>query len=77
MFGDHLIIHSGKMKILDKLLKKFISEGHKVLVFTQFTTLLSILEDYLHYRNYGYCKIDGSSKITDRQSQIDTFDNDP
>ena len=67
LFGDHLIIHSGKMKVLDKLLEKFLNEGHKVLIFSQFTSLLTILEDYLHYRNYGYCKIDGSSQLSQRQ----------
>lgn len=70
--GDHLIRASGKLIVLDKLLER-IRKGHQVLVFSQFTTVLDILEDYLVYRDYSYCRIDGSTLIEEREKQIEEF----
>jgi SNF2 family DNA or RNA helicase len=70
-----LIECSGKMILLDKLLPKFKTEGKKVLIFSQFTHMLSLLEDYLRYRGYKYEKIDGTIKSKERQSAIDRFNN--
>lgn len=44
--GDHLINVSGKMMILDQILKS-VENKSQVLIFSQFTTVLDILEDYL------------------------------
>ncbi len=70
--GEHLIQKSGKLIILDKLLKKLYG-GHQVLVFSQFTTMLDIIEDYLRLRGYEYCRIDGNTFIEDRETQLDEF----
>ena len=48
--GEHLINASGKMIFLDKLLKKSIADGNQSLVFSGFTTMLDILEDYCNLR---------------------------
>ena len=53
----------GKLTVMDKLLKKLIGEGHKVLVFSQFTMLLDQLEDYCLLRNYRFCRIDGTTSL--------------
>lgn len=58
--GDHLFLTSGKMIVLDKLLNK-LKYNHQVLIFSQFTSMLDILEDYMNYREYKYCRIDGST----------------
>ena len=72
--GEHLIEASGKLIILDRLLKKLYEEGnHKVLIFSQMTMVLDILEDYCNYRTYSYCRIDGSTDMTSRDNQIDAF----
>ncbi len=71
----HLIDSSGKMLLLDKLLEKFKRENKKVLIFSQFTHMLMILEDYLQSRNLRFEKIDGSIKSRDRQNAIDRFNN--
>jgi len=42
-----LIESSGKMILLDKMINKFVAEGKKILIFSQFTQMLAILEDYL------------------------------
>lgn len=47
---EKLIESSGKMILLDKLLNKFRSEGRKILIFSQFTMMLQILEEYFKYK---------------------------
>lgn len=70
---DKLILDSGKFEELDRLLPKLKSEGHRVLIFSQFTMMLDILERYLDIREYGYLRIDGQTAVTDRQDLIDQY----
>ena len=73
MDGPHLWENSGKMQLLDKLLKKMKEQGSRVLIFSQvvicfylssqMTRMLDILEDYLRYKEYQYCRIDGSTSV--------------
>lgn len=74
--GEHLVQNSGKMVLLDKLLPKLKERGSRVLIFSQMTRLLDILEDYLLYRGHKYCRIDGNTMGEDRENMIDSF-NDP
>ncbi len=71
--GEHLVYNSMKMKILDVLLKKIKNEDGKVLIFSQMTTLLNILDDYCRYRGYSYCRLDGSTSSEDRERRIEDF----
>lgn len=71
--GEHLVAASGKLVVLDKLLPKLKAQGSRVLIFSQMTRLLDILEDYMLMRKWQYCRIDGSTDGTDRESQIDDF----
>lgn len=71
--GPHLYQNSGKMVLLDKLLKRLKENGSRVLIFSQMTRLLDILEDYMLYVGYEYCRIDGQTPTIDRQTQIDEF----
>jgi SWI/SNF-related matrix-associated actin-dependent regulator of chromatin subfamily A member 5 len=66
--GDHLIKVSGKLLFLDKLLKKCKEDNSQTLIFSGFTTMLDILEDYCRYRDYKYCRLDGNTELDDRQS---------
>lgn len=45
--GEHLIENCGKLNMVDKLLKKLKERGSRVLIFTQMTRILDILEDYM------------------------------
>ena len=45
---------------MSKMLKRLKEQGHRVLIFSQMTRLLDILEDYLEYEGYRYERIDGS-----------------
>ena len=65
-FSEHFIDNCGKLKVLDKLLKKLLTEKHKVLLFSQFTMLLDVLEEYCDYRGFRYCRLDGNTSIQER-----------
>ncbi|KAL2530390.1 chromatin remodeling factor17 [Forsythia ovata] len=71
--GDHLIENAGKMVLLDKLLPKLKERDSRVLIFSQMTRLLDILEDYLMFRGYQYCRIDGNTGGDDRDAYIENF----
>lgn len=68
-----LVRASGKFALLDRMLTRLHKDGHQVLVFSQMTAVLNIMEDYMLFRNFNYCRIDGSTKIDDRQKQMDVF----
>lgn len=70
---DMLIQSSGKLYVLDQLLGKLKSEGHQVLIFSQFTMMLDVIEDYLRLKLYRYERIDGSTSLRDRELAIDRF----
>jgi SNF2 family DNA or RNA helicase len=69
----HLIENSGKMVLLDKLLAKMKERGSRVLIFSQMSRMLDILEDYCMFRTYEYCRIDGQTPHEERQSQVEEF----
>ncbi|KAG8130123.1 hypothetical protein E2320_017134 [Naja naja] len=58
--GDHLIEASGKLNLLDKLLSFLYVGKHRVLLFSQMTQMLDILQDYMDYKGYSYERLDGS-----------------
>lgn len=76
-YVEKLISSSGKLIFLDKALEKFKKEGKKVLIFSQFTEVLRLLEEYLSYKQIKGYKIDGSTKARDRQTAIDKFNGSP
>uniref|UniRef100_A0A336M4A8 Chromatin-remodeling ATPase INO80 n=1 Tax=Culicoides sonorensis TaxID=179676 RepID=A0A336M4A8_CULSO len=70
---QHLVNNSGKMIVLDKLLPKLKEQGSRVLIFAQFIGTLNILEDYCMWRNYDYCRLDGSTSDKIRAESIEEF----
>eukprot|EP00730_Choanoeca_flexa_P019626 TRINITY_DN9595_c0_g1_i3.p1 TRINITY_DN9595_c0_g1~~TRINITY_DN9595_c0_g1_i3.p1 ORF type:complete len:1242 (+),score=413.12 TRINITY_DN9595_c0_g1_i3:249-3974(+) len=64
---------AGKLELLERMLPKLLKYGHRVLLFSQFTTLLNILEDYLRYRGIQYCRMDGSTSADDRGELLKQF----
>nr|XP_055168422.1 chromodomain-helicase-DNA-binding protein 1-like isoform X1 [Nyctereutes procyonoides] len=75
--GDHLIEASGKLHLLDKLLAFLYSRGHRVLLFSQMTQMLDILQDYMDYRGYSYERVDGSVRGEERHLAIKNFGQQP
>ncbi|CAN0188476.1 unnamed protein product [Ectocarpus sp. 6 AP-2014] len=70
---EHLVKHSGKLVLLDKLLPRLKTQGHRVLLFSQFKIMLDILEDYLIASDISYGRIDGDIQGRQRQKEIDSF----
>ncbi|UYV62642.1 SMARCA5 [Cordylochernes scorpioides] len=69
----HLIENCGKLVIMDKLLPKLREQGSRVLIFSQMTRMLDILEDYAIWRMYPYCRLDGQTAHEEREFQINEF----
>lgn len=70
---EHLVYNSGKMVILDKILSRMQKQGSRVLIFSQMSRVLDILEDYCVFRDYNYCRIDGTTAHEDRIAAIDDY----
>ncbi|XP_058059073.1 SWI/SNF-related matrix-associated actin-dependent regulator of chromatin subfamily A containing DEAD/H box 1 homolog [Anopheles bellator] len=74
---EKLITTSGKFRQLDELLPELKADGHRVLIFSQFTMMLDIMERYLKIRNHRFLRLDGSTAVTERQELIDEYSSDP
>uniref|UniRef100_A0A673GQ93 Chromodomain-helicase-DNA-binding protein 4-like n=1 Tax=Sinocyclocheilus rhinocerous TaxID=307959 RepID=A0A673GQ93_9TELE len=71
--GSALTKSSGKLLLLHKMLRKLKEGGHRVLIFSQMTKMLDLLEDFLENEGYKYERIDGSITGGMRQEAIDRF----
>ncbi|XP_023804791.1 chromodomain-helicase-DNA-binding protein 3 isoform X1 [Oryzias latipes] len=71
--GSALTKASGKLMLLQKMLRKLKEQGHRVLVFSQMTKMLDLLEDFLDHEGYKYERIDGGITGALRQEAIDRF----
>uniref|UniRef100_A0A3B4C3U8 SNF2 related chromatin remodeling ATPase 1 n=1 Tax=Pygocentrus nattereri TaxID=42514 RepID=A0A3B4C3U8_PYGNA len=69
----HLVTNSGKMLVLDKLLPEVQEQGSRVLIFSQMTRVLDILEDYCMWKGFEYCRLDGNTPHEDREKAIETY----
>jgi len=66
----------GKLQRLDGLLRQLQAGGHRALIFTQMTKVLDILEQFLNIHGHRYLRLDGSTKVEQRQALTDRFNND-
>ncbi|KAJ5176604.1 Chromatin-remodeling ATPase [Penicillium canariense] len=67
------VTDSGKLAKLDELLRELKAGGHRVLLYFQMTRMIDLMEEYLTYRNYKYCRLDGSTKLEDRRDTVADF----
>ncbi|KAI0263616.1 SNF2 family N-terminal domain-containing protein [Gloeopeniophorella convolvens] len=71
---DDVVRASGKMMLLERLLDALFARGHSVLLFSQFTSMLDILEDWAtHTKHYALCRIDGSTPPLARRAEMARF----
>jgi DNA helicase INO80 len=70
-----LIKDCGKMRVLDSLLMRLKKEGHRVLIYSQMTVMLDILEDFLAARGHKFVRLDGSSRLDERRDMVEQFQN--
>ncbi|KAG9289048.1 hypothetical protein G9A89_015597 [Geosiphon pyriformis] len=73
-YGHHQI--SGKMAVVKTLLEMWHPNGHRVLLFSQSTEMLDILEKFVLSSQYDYRRLDGSTPITKRSFLVDEFNHD-
>uniref|UniRef100_A0A7N6BFB9 SWI/SNF related, matrix associated, actin dependent regulator of chromatin, subfamily a, member 2 n=1 Tax=Anabas testudineus TaxID=64144 RepID=A0A7N6BFB9_ANATE len=71
--GPDLYRASGKFELLDRILPKLQATNHRVLLFCQMTSLMTIMEDYFSYRNFQYLRLDGTTKSEDRAALLKKF----
>ncbi|MBW0479826.1 hypothetical protein O181_019541 [Austropuccinia psidii MF-1] len=68
-----LVVNSGKMILLDKLLTRLKAEGHRVLIFSQMVRMLDIMSDYMIMRGYIFQRLDGTVASEERRKAIGHF----
>ncbi|CAL4091967.1 unnamed protein product, partial [Meganyctiphanes norvegica] len=68
-----LIMDAGKLYVLDNLLSRLKAGGHRVLIYSQMTKMIDVLEEYMWHRKHKYMRLDGSSKISDRRDMVADF----
>ena len=69
-------IPSAKLEAFTELLAEAIDDGHRVLVFSQFTSLLALLREELAAQDIAHCYLDGSMATRARQAEVDRFQSD-
>ncbi|XP_042939804.1 probable ATP-dependent DNA helicase CHR12 isoform X3 [Carya illinoinensis] len=70
---EEIVRASGKFELLDRLLPKLHRAGHRVLLFSQMTRLLDIVQIYLQLHDYKYLRLDGNTKTEYRGTLVDQF----
>ncbi|TNN67613.1 SWI/SNF-related matrix-associated actin-dependent regulator of chromatin subfamily A containing DEAD/H box 1A [Liparis tanakae] len=73
----HLLLDSGKFHHLTKLLASHKNKGDRVVLFSQFTMMLDIVEVLMKHLKHRYVRLDGSTPIADRIGLIDEYNTDP
>jgi len=74
---DVLVEQCGKFRLFDRIMKKLKARKHKVLVFSQMTRMLDLIQYYLEAQGMSPCRIDGTVGWQDRQRMMDEFNTDP
>ncbi len=72
---NYNVIDSPKFSFLKDLLEDLLREDHKILIFSQFTGVLDIIETYITFSSINFCRIDGSTTLKQREKSIKEFQN--
>ncbi|KAK6258363.1 SNF2 [Theobroma cacao] len=70
---EQIVEQCGKFCLLDRLLARLFERRHKVLIFSQWTKILDIMDYYFSEKGFKVCRIDGSVKLDERRRQIQEF----
>ncbi|KAJ7665099.1 P-loop containing nucleoside triphosphate hydrolase protein [Mycena polygramma] len=71
--GEHIVAASSKLLAIDKILTQVLPKGERVLIFSQWTDMLDLLEDYLVLRDIPFLRLDGSVSRPRREMVIRMF----
>ena len=66
--NESIVEASGKMRTLDILLRRLKLKGHRDVIYSQFTRMLDIIDDYLNMRGYQFARLDGSTNRVQRMA---------
>lgn len=72
-YYSHMISSSAKLSLMDKMLPRLRDGGHRVLIFSQFTSMLDILCDYCEYREFDFVRLDGGTNRVKRKYDVKLF----
>lgn len=75
LWQKHPSLHSTKVDFLMENLDQLVSEGHKTLIFSQFTTYLDLIENKIREQGWKFARIDGSQTLKKRSEQVEYFQN--
>ncbi|CAN8251362.1 unnamed protein product [Cochlearia groenlandica] len=70
---EDIVGQCGKFRLLDRLLVRLFAKNHRVLIFSQWTKILDIMDYYFSEKGFGVCRIDGSVRLDERRRQIHDF----
>ncbi|QCD91018.1 SWI/SNF-related matrix-associated actin-dependent regulator of chromatin subfamily A member 5 [Vigna unguiculata] len=70
---NEIVEQCGKFHLLDRLVQRLFARNHKVLVFSQWTKVLDIMDYYFSEKGFEVCRIDGSVKLDERKRQLQDF----
>ena len=70
---DWIFMSSGKFELLDRIIPKILRNGHKVLIFSQFVQLISIMCHFFDYRGIQHLKLDGAMNLEQRNENLKKF----
>ena len=73
-----VVMRSGKFDFLKRELPRLYAQGRRVLIFSQWTSILDLLETFLDTTSsdYRYLRLDGGTKVSERQALIDAYTED-
>ncbi|KAF8126339.1 P-loop containing nucleoside triphosphate hydrolase protein [Boletus edulis] len=71
--GEHIVASSSKLIVIDKILSDILPKGERVLVFSQWTNMLDLLEDFMELRSIPYARLDGATTRPRRTLDIKLF----
>eukprot|EP00752_Nemacystus_decipiens_P010606 g9444.t1 len=70
---DNMVAASGKLALLDRMLPRLKERGHRCLIFSQFPSMLDILQDLCLARGYQHARLDGETGHVQRRLEIQRF----
>lgn len=73
LFLEEFEGESGKMQLLQEIVEEAIESGHRILLFSQFTSMLKIIQDWLKKKEIEYLYLDGSTKAIERGQLVKSF----
>lgn len=76
-FESSLQVTSNKLRFLDRVFPKLAAKGGKIIIFTQFSAMLDLIENYLLKKNCKYHRLDVTTKQSEQDKIIDNFNQGP